>query len=107
VTKRVLVAEELADRGLESMRAAGLDVDVRVGLTPEELLDAVPGVAALVIRSATQRSRYQKSTGRYRHANYYLLFKGVCSADCFGIYNSRSLDLAFNGALAAEFQLPY
>ncbi len=54
MTKRVLVAEELAERGLESMRAAGLDVDVQVGLSPEALLEAVPGAAALVIRSATQ-----------------------------------------------------
>jgi D-3-phosphoglycerate dehydrogenase / 2-oxoglutarate reductase len=54
MTKRVLVAEELAARGLESMRAAGLDVDVQVGLSPEALLEAVPGAAGLVIRSATQ-----------------------------------------------------
>ena len=54
MTKRVLVSEELADRGLESMRAAGLEVDVRLGLSPEELVGAVPGAAALVIRSATQ-----------------------------------------------------
>jgi D-3-phosphoglycerate dehydrogenase / 2-oxoglutarate reductase len=52
--KRVLVSEQLADSGLEAMRAAGLEVDVRVGLSPEELLDAVRGVSALVIRSATQ-----------------------------------------------------
>src|SRR5687768_14606572 len=51
---RVLVTELLADRGLESMRAAGLDVDVRLDLTPEGLLEAVPGAAALVVRSATQ-----------------------------------------------------
>jgi D-3-phosphoglycerate dehydrogenase len=36
------------------MRAAGLEVDVRVGLSPTELLDAVKGASALVIRSATQ-----------------------------------------------------
>ena len=36
------------------MRAAGLEVDVQLGLSPEELLDAVPGAPALVIRSATQ-----------------------------------------------------
>src|SRR3954470_15903147 len=52
--KRVLVSEQLADSGLEAMRAAGLDVDVRLGLTPEELLDAVRGADAIVIRSATQ-----------------------------------------------------
>ncbi len=46
MSNRVLVAEELAERGLDSMRAAGLDVDVRVGLTPDELLDAVRTVLA-------------------------------------------------------------
>ena len=38
------------------MRAGGLDVDVREGLSPDELLESVPGVAALVIRSATRVS---------------------------------------------------
>ena len=40
--------------GLDAMRAAGLEVDVRTGLSPEELCEAVVGAAALVIRSATQ-----------------------------------------------------
>src|ERR1700730_10907500 len=51
---RVLVAEPLAERGLDAMRAAGLDVEVETGLTTEELCAALPGVSALVIRSATQ-----------------------------------------------------
>jgi D-3-phosphoglycerate dehydrogenase / 2-oxoglutarate reductase len=51
---RVLVSEPLAERGLDAMRAAGLEVDVRPGLSPEQLLDAVRGAHALVIRSATQ-----------------------------------------------------
>ena len=42
---RVLVAEPLAERGLDAMRAAGLEVDVQTGLSPEELLAALPGVA--------------------------------------------------------------
>jgi D-3-phosphoglycerate dehydrogenase len=52
--KRVLVSEQLADSGLEAMHAAGLEVDVRLGLSPADLLDAVRGASALVIRSATQ-----------------------------------------------------
>ena len=52
--RRVLVAEPLAERGLDAMRDAGLEVDERLGLSPAELLAAVPGAAALVIRSATQ-----------------------------------------------------
>ena len=42
---RVLVSEPLAARGLEAMTAAGLDVDVQAGLSPEELLAAVAGAA--------------------------------------------------------------
>lgn len=51
---RVLVTERIAQSGLEAMAAAGLDVDVRLGLSPEELLDAVRGAHAIVIRSATR-----------------------------------------------------
>ncbi|MFN3257393.1 MAG: phosphoglycerate dehydrogenase [Ilumatobacter sp.] len=51
---RILVTEEIADGGLDRLRAAGHDVDVCLGLSPDELLDVVPGAAALIIRSATQ-----------------------------------------------------
>ena len=51
---RVLVTEKIADGGLDALRAAGHDVDVRTGLSPEELLEVVPGAHALIIRSSTQ-----------------------------------------------------
>jgi D-3-phosphoglycerate dehydrogenase len=51
---RVLITEELAERGLARLRDEGHEVDVRLGLTPEQLLSVVPGAAALVIRSETQ-----------------------------------------------------
>jgi D-3-phosphoglycerate dehydrogenase len=51
---RILVTEPLAAAGLDALRAAGHEVDVQVGLSPEELLKAVPGAAALIIRSATK-----------------------------------------------------
>jgi D-3-phosphoglycerate dehydrogenase len=54
MASRVLVTEELARSGIETLRAAELDVDVALGLSPDDLLLAVPGAAALVIRSATQ-----------------------------------------------------
>ena len=50
---RVLVTEEIADRGLDGLRAAGYEVDVRLGLSAGDLLDAVKGAHALIIRSAT------------------------------------------------------
>jgi len=43
---RILVTEQLAERGLEAMRHAGHDVDVRLDLSPEALLEAMPGAAA-------------------------------------------------------------
>ena len=51
---RILVTEELAEGGLQKMRAAGHEVDVRLGLSPEELCGVIPGAHALVVRSATQ-----------------------------------------------------
>jgi D-3-phosphoglycerate dehydrogenase len=50
---RVLVSEKIADGGLDALREAGHDVDVQLGLSPDELLEAVKGAHALIIRSAT------------------------------------------------------
>ncbi|GJM39076.1 MAG: D-3-phosphoglycerate dehydrogenase [Acidimicrobiales bacterium] len=51
---RILVTEAIADTGLEKLRSAGHEVDVRLGLSPDELLEAIAGADALIIRSATQ-----------------------------------------------------
>jgi D-3-phosphoglycerate dehydrogenase len=51
---RVLVTEEIADSGLQELRDAGHEVDVRLGLSPAELIEVVPGAHALIIRSATK-----------------------------------------------------
>jgi len=51
---RVLVTERIAQRGLDELAAAGHEVDVREGLSPEELVAAIGGAQALIIRSATQ-----------------------------------------------------
>ena len=51
---RILVTEEIAEAGLGRLRAAGHQVDVRQGLAPEDLTEAVAGSHALIIRSATR-----------------------------------------------------
>ena len=51
---RILVTEEIAEAGLGRLRAAGHEVDIRLGLDDEGLLDALQGAAALIIRSATR-----------------------------------------------------
>ena len=51
---RVLVTEEIADSGLQELRDAGHDVDIRLGLSPTELIEVLAGAHALIIRSATK-----------------------------------------------------
>lgn len=50
---RILVTETIAEGGLDRLRAAGHTVDVQEGLSPEQLVEAVRGAHALIIRSAT------------------------------------------------------
>lgn len=50
---RILVTEKIAETGLDKLRAAGHEVDVQLDLSPDELLEAVRGAHALIIRSAT------------------------------------------------------
>ena len=54
---RILVTEKIAENGLKKLRDAGHVVDTRVGLSPEALVEVIPGAAALIIRSATQVTR--------------------------------------------------
>jgi D-3-phosphoglycerate dehydrogenase len=51
---RILVTEPIADGGLDRLRSIGHDVDVQIGLAPDDLLTAIVGAHALIIRSATQ-----------------------------------------------------
>jgi D-3-phosphoglycerate dehydrogenase / 2-oxoglutarate reductase len=51
---RILVTEEIADGGLDRLRAAGHQVDVQLDLS--QLLTHVVGAHALIVRSATQVS---------------------------------------------------
>ncbi len=62
--KRVLVTEKLAPAGLERLRDAGLEVDVRLDLTPDELIEVIPGAAAVIVRSATRIGRPVLEAGR-------------------------------------------
>ena len=51
---RILVTEEIAEAGLDRLRAAGHEVDFRPGLNGSDLVSALDGAAALIVRSATQ-----------------------------------------------------
>ena len=51
---RVIVSDSIADKGVEMMRQAGIEVDVNTGLTPEELERTIGGYDVIVVRSATK-----------------------------------------------------
>jgi phosphoglycerate dehydrogenase-like enzyme len=51
---RVLVADDLSPEGIEILRRAGLQVDVRVGMKPDELEGAIGDYDAVAVRSATK-----------------------------------------------------
>jgi D-3-phosphoglycerate dehydrogenase len=51
---KVLVCDPIADEGIEMMRQAGVEVDVKTGLAPEELEGTIGGYDVVVVRSATQ-----------------------------------------------------
>ena len=51
---RVIVSDSIADKGVEMMRQAGLEVDVNTGLAPEELERIIGGYDVIVVRSATK-----------------------------------------------------
>ncbi|HSO18933.1 MAG TPA: phosphoglycerate dehydrogenase [Desulfosarcina sp.] len=52
---KVLVSDNLGEDGIRMFQEApGIDVDVKTGLTPDELKEIIGGYDALVIRSATK-----------------------------------------------------
>src|SRR6266545_4643865 len=54
MTARVLVSDDLSPEAVRILREAGLEVDVKVGLKPEELLAIIADYDALAVRSATK-----------------------------------------------------
>lgn len=57
MTKNVLVTEKLAEAGLAVLRDKGFEVEVKLKMTPEELVAIIPSYDALIVRSATQVTR--------------------------------------------------
>ena len=62
--KKVLVSEPLSETGLAVLAKAGFPCDVKTGLSREELLGAIGGYDALVVRSATQVDRELLAAGK-------------------------------------------
>jgi D-3-phosphoglycerate dehydrogenase len=51
---KVLVSDSISPRGVDILKKAGLEVDVKTGLTPAELKAVIGEYHALIVRSATK-----------------------------------------------------
>ena len=51
---KILICDKTETEAIEQMRAAGLSVDVRDDITPEQLFDVLPGYEGMVVRSRTK-----------------------------------------------------
>ncbi len=51
---KVLVSDNISPKGVEILKKAGLEVDVKTGMKPEELKACIGDYGGLVIRSATK-----------------------------------------------------
>ncbi|MBF0343004.1 MAG: phosphoglycerate dehydrogenase [Nitrospirae bacterium] len=51
---RVLISDNISSEGVEILKQAGLEVDVKVGMQKDELKECLPNYEGIVIRSATK-----------------------------------------------------
>lgn len=51
---KILICDKTESEAIETMRRAGIDVDVRDDITPEDLLRVIPGYEGMVVRSRTK-----------------------------------------------------
>lgn len=51
---KILVTEQISEEGINALLSKGYKVDVKLDLTPEQLIEAIPEYDALIVRSATK-----------------------------------------------------
>jgi len=61
---RVLVTEKISQSGLSHLEKSGYEVDVQLGLDETQLLDAIQGAHAIIIRSATKITKEVIAQGK-------------------------------------------
>lgn len=61
---KVLVSDGIDKQGAELLKAAGLTVDEKIGLKPEELVKVIPEYDAIIVRSATKVTKEVIDAGK-------------------------------------------
>lgn len=51
---KVIITDPIAPQGVKMLKEAGLEVDERPGLPPDELVKAIPAYEAIIVRGATK-----------------------------------------------------
>lgn len=106
---KIIVCDPTETEAIERMRQAGLDVDVRDTITPEELLEAIPAYEGMVVRSRT------KVTADVIDAatNLKVIVRGGVGLDTIDVERARARGIAVmntpkaSSASVAELALGY
>ena len=68
---KIIVTERIAEEGIQHLKDRGHDVDVRYGISPDELLGVIENYDAIIVRSVTkvnaellERAKNLKVVGR-------------------------------------------
>ncbi|MCX6514931.1 MAG: phosphoglycerate dehydrogenase [Actinobacteria bacterium] len=64
MSKRIVIAEEIAEAGLDRLRSAGFNVDVQLDKSATELHTILDGAHALIVRSATMVDAAMLAAGK-------------------------------------------
>ena len=51
---KIIVAERIADEGIQYLKDKGYEVDVKYGMSPGELLDIIDDYDSIIVRSVTK-----------------------------------------------------
>ena len=87
---KIIVCDKTESEAIEKMRAAGLQVDVRDTVTPEELPDVLPAYDGMVVRSRTK----VRQALLEKCPNLKLIVRGGVGLDTIDVEYARSKGVA-------------
>lgn len=89
MTQKILITEVIANEGINALKSHGYDVDVRLGLSDDELADAISDYDALIVRSATHVTRHLMECGK----NLKVIGRAGVTVDNIDIEAANDLDI--------------
>jgi len=87
---KVLVCDKMEAAAVESLKAAGLSVDVKTGMTPEQLVETIPAYDIAIVRSATKVRKPAIDAAK----NLKLIVRGGVGLDTIDVEYAESKGIA-------------